>query len=337
MMSATRTAWFRLLRISATPTAVSNILVGYWAVTGTPVATVQLVALISASVCLYSFGMVTNDLFDLSSDRAERRPRPLVLGEINTGPARGVAVALVIVALAAAAMVSALSTAIALALVTSIVVYNAWAKRTLAGPLAMGICRGLNVLLGASHLAVMGQLETGYPESGTTEQSMELLRRLDSGWTAGWDWDVIVSVWSPSIISISLAYAIAVAGLTWLARYERSGTSRLQVFSGGLVTLVGIAGWARVAHDTVAGPAMRLRFYVLFGLLAMPIAFRWIRAMAIPVPERIRSLVIATLGSLIFFDAALAVLVTGQTSVVVPFGGLLLVQWWLRRVASPTD
>lgn len=337
MTSAPRTAWFRLLRISATPTAVSNILVGYWAVTGTPVATVQLVALALASICLYSFGMITNDLFDLPSDRAEQRPRPLVLGEIKTGTARGLAVALVIAALVAAAVVSALSLAIALALVTSIVVYNAWAKHTLAGPLAMGICRGLNVLLGASHIAVLGQLEAGDPAGEATKPSLELLRRLDSDWTAGWNWDVIFSVWSPSILSISLAYVVTIAGLTWLARYERSGTSRLQIFSGGLVTLVGIAGWARVAHDTIADSAMRLRFYVLFGLLAMPIAFRWIRAMAIPAPERIRSLVIATLGSLIFFDAALAVLVTGQPAVAIPFGGLLLVQWWLRRVASPTD
>ena len=71
MKSATRTAWFRLLRISATPSAASNILVGYWAVTGELVTTLPLAALVLASVCLYSFGMITNDLFDLPADLTE--------------------------------------------------------------------------------------------------------------------------------------------------------------------------------------------------------------------------------------------------------------------------
>src|SRR5262249_7865641 len=42
------------------------------------------------------------------------------------------------------------SFALALCLVVAILLYDAWLKRTWAGPLGMGLCRSLNVLLGLS-------------------------------------------------------------------------------------------------------------------------------------------------------------------------------------------
>jgi 4-hydroxybenzoate polyprenyltransferase len=60
------------------------------------------------------------------------------------------ATALMAVGLALAAAVSLRSLAVAAALGAAILLYDAWAKGTAVGPLAMGSCRLLNVALGLS-------------------------------------------------------------------------------------------------------------------------------------------------------------------------------------------
>jgi 4-hydroxybenzoate polyprenyltransferase len=107
--------------------------------------------LAAASVCLYWAGMAANDWADRDTDARDRPERPIPSGRVAPRTALGVAVGLTAtgVALAAAAGgVRALSVAAPLA--GAVWAYDLRFAGTLVGPAAMAVCRGLDVLLGAS-------------------------------------------------------------------------------------------------------------------------------------------------------------------------------------------
>ena len=155
MSDSPGSAWWQLLRAGNVFTAVSNILAGYLLVRGEWQPLLPLIFLVLSSACLYLAGMVLNDVFDLEIDRVERPERPLPSGRIDLRWAKLVGWGLMIDGLTAAAvaawlLASWLPIVMATLLATAIVAYDAALKNTHFGPLAMGTCRSLNVLLGAS-------------------------------------------------------------------------------------------------------------------------------------------------------------------------------------------
>jgi len=106
--------------------------------------------LVLASGHLYCAGMVWNDYFDRGIDARERPERPIPSGAVSETAARALAVVLSAVGLSCAALHSNVALAVGLALFAVIVAYDALVKDTWAGPLAMGGCRALNVMLGLS-------------------------------------------------------------------------------------------------------------------------------------------------------------------------------------------
>ncbi len=153
------TAWLRLVRLPNLLTVPGDPLAGYFLAAtcccqDLPAAAVFAVA---ASLLLYAFGLISNDLFDLREDRLERPDRPLPSGRINPFEAAVAAVILVITALAAAAMNGRISLGIAGILALIIMLYNSAGKRIpVFGPLNMGLCRGFSLLLGASFAGSQG-------------------------------------------------------------------------------------------------------------------------------------------------------------------------------------
>ena len=106
-----------------------------------------------ASLFLYMAGLITNDLFDLEEDRGERPARPLPSGRIRSQTAVIVAVVFFALGIISAALAGFASLLVAGALGVLILVYNAGAKRVaVLGPLNMGLCRGLSLLIGAAAL-----------------------------------------------------------------------------------------------------------------------------------------------------------------------------------------
>ena len=155
MSASTGNAWWQLLRAGNVFTAISNILAGFLLVRGEWQPILPLIFLILASAALYLAGMVLNDVFDLEIDRVERPERPLPSGRIELGWAKLVGWGLMIDGLSAAAvaawlLASWLPIITATGLAISIVAYDAWLKNTWFSPFSMGLCRTLNVLLGAS-------------------------------------------------------------------------------------------------------------------------------------------------------------------------------------------
>ena len=165
--------YLQLMRISLLPTAWSNVLMGFVLVQGIPEEVTwrdlliwELGLLLVISSCLYISGMVLNDFFDYQQDAIERPGRPIPSGKISRRNAGLLGFGLMAFAIVVAVIFSmgqgrsgltivGATGFVTLALATAIIFYNAWAKHTIIGPLAMGLCRALNVLLGGSMVSVL--------------------------------------------------------------------------------------------------------------------------------------------------------------------------------------
>ena len=115
-----------------------------------------LLLLVISTICLYGGGVVLNDVFDARIDKKERPERPIPSGLI---PIRSAAIfgAILLVAGVVAAVlrdpenIFSWSAVIAFSIAVMSVVYDKWSKHNrFFGPLNMGLCRGLNLLLGIS-------------------------------------------------------------------------------------------------------------------------------------------------------------------------------------------
>jgi 4-hydroxybenzoate polyprenyltransferase len=144
--------YLRLIRLPNLFTVPSNILVGYFALV-TPVHTnvVQLLLLVTSSILLYASGLVFNDYFDIQTDLKERPYRPLPSRKISKRTACTIGIASMISANLAAFLAGGPNSCAISGLVSAIVIsYNYKLKKSNFGPVAMGLARSLNVVLGGS-------------------------------------------------------------------------------------------------------------------------------------------------------------------------------------------
>ncbi len=149
--------WLKLFRVVNLPTVPGDVLVGAasavaFGLCAPALPSGWLVGASVASVFIYLFGLVDNDLVGATTDQG--RPIPEGLVSLTAARlARGLAIALV----AAAGLLADLPPAwwfVASSLLASCVIYN----RT-KNFLLMGLCRGLNVAAG---LAAVGALSLGW-------------------------------------------------------------------------------------------------------------------------------------------------------------------------------
>jgi hypothetical protein len=107
--------------------------------------------LAASSVCLYWAGMAANDWADRSLDAVERPERPIPSGRVSPRAAFGIAAGLTAAGLAlAGAAGGRRALAVAGPLAAAVWAYDLRLKNTAAGPAGMALCRGLDVMLGAS-------------------------------------------------------------------------------------------------------------------------------------------------------------------------------------------
>jgi 4-hydroxybenzoate polyprenyltransferase len=140
-------AYLELLRPANVMTAVADVLAGY-AVAGLGNGR-ALPWLLTATACLYAGGVVLNDYFDRRLDAVERPERPIPSGRVPPSGAAGLGAALLVAGVAAASQATRAAALTALVMAVLIVVYDAWGKRhAIFGPLNMGLCRALNLVLG---------------------------------------------------------------------------------------------------------------------------------------------------------------------------------------------
>lgn len=269
-------AYAQLVRLPNVFTALADIGLGWLALSATmatPPSWVGFLCLMAASACLYSAGMVWNDFFDLEQDRRERPFRPLPSGRITRGTAAFLGAVLLAAGLAFAAAASQTSLVVAALLVAAILAYDGWLKRTAVGPVAMGTCRFLNVLLGLS------------------------LADADT-----WPWFVRVY--------LALVVGVYIVGVTWFARTEARVSNRTALTAAACVMLAALASalavpvWFEVGRSSFLFPYLLVAFGFVLGL---PIC----RAIANPAPKLVQAAVKRSVLGLVALDAILATAVAG--------------------------
>lgn len=156
-------SWLQLIRVPNLFTVPGDPLAGFLlaygaANNGHALLDSRAAMAVLASLCLYSAGLVLNDLLDLEEDRRERPDRPLPSGAVPVRAAKIVCGVLTFIGLVAMTLVAGTDGSIAaIALTLCIGFYNGFAKRVpVLGALMMGACRGGSVMLGS--VACLGKI-----------------------------------------------------------------------------------------------------------------------------------------------------------------------------------
>jgi 4-hydroxybenzoate polyprenyltransferase len=157
-------AALELMRPANILTAFADILAGF-AVAGGVIhlqsAGVEVIPgglgwLLIATFGLYGGGIVFNDVFDAGIDAVERPERPVPSGRISKTGASLLGTALFLIGCLSAYRVNDTALILAAGITISALIYDAWAKHSaVSGPFFMGLCRGGNLMLGASLVPVV--------------------------------------------------------------------------------------------------------------------------------------------------------------------------------------
>lgn len=290
--SATLLDYLRLCRIPNVFTAVSNVTMGFLFARQSLSPLAAFACLLLSSSCLYVAGMVLNDLYDVDVDRRERPQRPLPSGKIPLEQARYCGYGLLLAGVAAGWLAGAAQSlpdvlpwrpgVMATVLAACIVAYDRVLKTTLLGPLAMGGCRFLNVLLG-----------------------MSLAAPVESSWD--------VMQYGPHHLAAAGSIGLYIVGVTWFSRAEAAESNRAQLALAAVVIASGLMLLVLLHRITVeVAPDYRLAikneayWWLLIAASGVTILRRCAVAVLRPAPQQVQAAVKHCLLSLIVLDAAIA-------------------------------
>lgn len=269
--------YLQLCRFPAVFTAMADIFLGFLLVHIDLQPTGEFGALLAASSCLYLAGMVFNDVFDRTVDVRERPNRPIPSGRIPLRSAVTFGATLIAVGLAAAACAGMRSLFVAVLLTACIFAYNGLLKHTPLGPVAMGGCRFLNVILGASSAGLR--------------------------WTAPWG--------LPHVF-IAFALGVYVAGVTLFAKKEAERSTRAGLIAATVVINIGLGLLLLLSYGVLSrylswnGAAdARTPSLLFLAFIALMLNRRAVSAISDPAPQRVQAAVKVLLLSIISLDAGL--------------------------------
>ncbi|HWA97263.1 MAG TPA: UbiA family prenyltransferase [Pirellulales bacterium] len=277
--------YLKLVRLPNVFTAIADVTMGYLFThrDGTFGRDFWLLAI--SSLLLYMAGMVLNDLFDYEVDKVERPERPLPAGEISLPSARLLGFGLLALGLASGWLAGAVGSTfqirsglIATALVVAILLYDAVLKSSPLGPMTMGACRALNVLLGMSATA---------------------------DFTAAPPWLVAAGI------------GVYIAGLTWFARTEATRSARPALLAATGVIAAGIAWLGHVSQYEPYAISQAPIWPWLWLVLGGSIIYRFAWAVIEPEPPRVQLAIKQGIMSLVVLDAAVAFSASGQAATVI--------------------
>lgn len=284
-----RLSYLRLMRLPNVFTAMADIAMGFWVTHESFQPAGVFALLLLSSSCLYIAGMILNDVYDIDIDRQERPSRPLPSGQIDLGFASHLGHMLLTIGMLIGFFVRSFVTGgwwigmVAFPLAGLIIAYNRYLKHTPLGPLAMGGCRFLNVLLGMS---------------AATE------------------------AWSAHNWTIAAGLGIYITGITWFARSEASVSNRPQLTAALLVMLAGISilGWyPQITPPEKLLPAIEAHpqiWALLWLAIALVIGGRAARAIFQPDPAHVQAAVKTGILSIIVLDAAIVLAIHGPIAAV---------------------
>lgn len=153
------TPYLRLLRPANIVTSVADVLAGIaiagffsgWLFDNAHI--IPVVFICAATIGLYGGGIVFNDVFDAALDKVERPERPIPSGAVPLFKAVILGSIFLALGILEGFLAGIVSGCIAVAIAAFALLYNKFSKHhAFWGPLNMGLCRGLNLLLGISIL-----------------------------------------------------------------------------------------------------------------------------------------------------------------------------------------
>jgi 4-hydroxybenzoate polyprenyltransferase len=279
-MPRTLTAYLQLVRLPNVVTAAADSLAGWLLAMGTLSEPARWLPLSAASIFLYAAGTTLNDVFDFQIDHSERPNRPLPSGRISRSTAAWIGATGLFAGPALALWSGAFASGVvATILAICILAYDAGLKHFAIGPVFMGACRGLNLLLGMTHSANIGG-------------------------RAGW--------------SSAVAYGVFVAGITVISRSEVLGGTRKGLVAGLWLQNLAILGLAALALQPRQFPApdssrpiIPIEGLLVLALVSIAINSTAARAIRQPAPESIQKTVKAGILSLVWLNVGLVAAVRG--------------------------
>lgn len=245
-----------------------------------------------ASMLAYWAGMILNDVADIQEDKQYRPTRPLAAGRISSVVAGHVATGMLLLVPAIILGVTSilraqplwLGAAFLSACLLSLCIraYNSPLKKTRIGPVVMGACRGLNILMVGSTLFALGE-NTAYPIA---------------------------------LIVFAAGIAFYITGVTFYARKEETDSDVQTLVFGvmlevaGLLVIASLPRWVKVGD--VAWTLDPMRGYpLLIGLIGLTVLNRGIKGISHPVPRKVQLAVKHALLTLILIDAGVVLMWAG--------------------------
>jgi 4-hydroxybenzoate polyprenyltransferase len=299
-------AWAQLVRIPNTLTSCADVLAGMCIAGGVAnhfgYHPVPAILMSVSSICFYWAGMVWNDIFDVDQDRQQGRAGPLVTGRISPASARNAGWALSWIGIAlcfgtpmiyASAMKTDVSWRIAvpgvvgLCLAVAIYGYDGPCKKSPLAPWIMGLCRGLNMLLGVAMVVAIAPLTLG-----------------------------------GAVGAVLTGHVLYVTGLTIAARREADLTqSRGRLTVGWLLCACGASAIAlspRLEIDRWLRIEPNWGFPLVIAILLLPLTRRAIDSIQSLRPQSLGMAIRQAIFSILFLDAAVALQFAGD------FPGILI-------------
>jgi 4-hydroxybenzoate polyprenyltransferase len=232
-----------------------------------------LALLLAASGCLYLSGMAWNDFFDRADDAKTRPTRPLPSGRIRPRTAAIIAAVLMLVGVACAVFAGWPDPTVGVTagvLAGLIVLYDSVLKHYWVGPVGMGACRFLNVLMGM--LVVTGE----------EWHKLDLLP-----------------------LHVAGVVGLYIVGVTWFARTEEGTSKRWSLIAAAVVMVValGSAVFIPLHFDEGKTPFYFPYLLVLVGfVVGRPV----VTAIHTPSAKNVQRAVKRCILGLVLLDALLA-------------------------------
>lgn len=281
-------AYLQLMRPANVATALADVLAGY-AIAGLGHRRALLWLLVSTA-CLYAGGVVLNDFFDRDLDRVERPERPIPSGRVPANSAAALGAGLLFAGIVAAFMANPAAGLIGVAIAALVVLYDAWGKhRALFGPINMGSCRGLNLLLGVAaapvvlsaawpvallpllYITAVTAVSRGEVLGGSREVAAFALISLSLVLSALIGLGVVAASWAGVLLAVVLG--LLVAPPFWAVYHEPSPPRIRRAIRTGVLSLVVLNAAIGAIY---AGPT-----YALIVLATGAIAFSLARVFAV--------------------------------------------------------
>ena len=273
--SSTLRDYLELVRLPNLFTAMADVTMGFLYTHGElgPDDRSILGLLVAASASLYAAGVVLNDVFDAAVDARERPWRPIPSGRVPLRAARRLGWGLLALGVALAVGAGLVAGSIRPGMVAGLLAgcvaaYDGLLKRTPLGPIAMGACRMLNVLLGMS---------------------------------------VRPRFWHAEHWLVATAIGTYIVGVTWFARCEARRSRRWPLALATLVILAGM-GLLVLLPAVAAAPIIALiepgwQWYTFLVILGTYTAWRCLHAVADPEPHRVQLAVTYCIHTVVVLDA----------------------------------